>query len=360
MTNQNAPGTLDEVASLYFHARGAAADEDWARSAAVRLVLDDVREPLIRESLFDLVPVLEEAREPAEVLFGNATDWAREQQAAWRSEGIPTPAPAGPQSLREFLYTALVGAAIAAPVFAMLQIFADGWTLDFTPGLVAFPLVLSLGIVGFLALWNWLVRRRARGAAIAIAGVALLGYSAAVAGALSVTEDDLLGRASGFWMLVVAAAYGLVAVLLRWIWPVPEPAEPESSDGPIMDDLTWKRTLAAHLRERGDITESRVATIIGDAERHSLESGRPVQEEFGSPASYAARFVPDEAVRTRRSAWGWTALALAPVVVFVLYGLDDGWHWQARFLVLALWFAGAAVGAVSRWRRAITHAPARG
>ncbi|WP_147916703.1 hypothetical protein [Ruania zhangjianzhongii] len=350
------PQTLDDVAGYFRHARGEQADEDWARAAAARLVLDDVREPLIREALFEVVPVLEDAQEPAETLFGDAIGWAKERQADWRSDGVPASAPSGPRSVRAFVHGTFFGAAAATPAFALLRMFADGWTLDFTLILVIFPLLLSVGVLGFLALWNWLVRRRARGTAIAVTALALIGFSAAVAGGFALSHEEVLWRGSGFWLFAVAAGYGLLAAGTRWIWPELPPPDP---DHQVEGDLAWKRLLAASLRERGDITEGRLKVIIADAERHSAQSQRSLAEEFGSPASYAARFAPDVAVRARRTAWGWTAVAIAPIAVFVLYGLEDGWHWQARFLALGLWFAGAAVAAATSWRRATGQAAER-
>lgn len=348
MRTTETPQTLDEVAGYFRHARGEQSDEDWARAAAARLVLDDVRAPLVREALFELVPVLEDAQEPAEELFGSAIAWAKERQGDWRSEGVPVSTPSGPRSVRELVHGGLVGAAAASPVFALLRMFTDGWTLDFTLGLVLFPLILSLGVLGFLAIWNWLIRRRPRGTAIALTSVALIGFSAAVAAGFALSEGLLLWRGSGFWLLAIAAGYLMLATVTHWIWPVPEPRAPAEQ---VSGDLEWKRHLAAALRERGDITETRLRTIVADAERHSAQAHRSLPEEFGSPTSYAARFAPDAVVRARRAAWGWTVLTAAPVAVFVLYGLDDGWHWQARFLALGLWFIGAATAAITSWRR---------
>ena len=356
MRTTETPETLDAVAGYFRHARGEQSDEDWARAAAVRLVLDDVRAPLIREALFELVPVLEDAQEPAEDLFGDAIGWAREKQADWRSDGVPARAATGPRSLPAFVHGAFVGAAAATPAFALLRMFADGWTLDFTLALVIFPLFLSMGVFGFLALWNWLVPRRSRGTAIALTALALIGFSAAVASSFALLHGVLLWRGSGFWLLAVAAGYGLLAAGTRWLWPEPPPPDLKPQ---VEGDLGWKRVLAASLRERGDITERRIRAIIADAESHSAQSQRPLAEEFGSPASYAARFAPDMAIRARREAWGWTAVAVAPVVVFVLYVFEDGWHWQARFLALALWFVGAAVVAATKWRRAAASATER-
>ena len=349
MVTTATPQTLDEVAGYFRHARGEQADEDWARAAAARLVLDDVRAPLVREALFDLVPVLEDAQEPAEELFGNAIAWAKERQGDWRSEGVPVSTPNGPHSLRELVHGGLVGAAATTPVFALLRMFTEGWTLDVTLSLVLFPLVLSLAVLGFLAIWNWLIRRRPRGTAIVLTALALIGFSSAVAGGFALANDLLLWRGSGFRLLAIAAGYLVLAAATHWIWPVPEPQAPEEH---VTGDLEWKRHLAASLRERGDITETRLRAIIADAERHSAQAHRSLPEEFGSPASYAARFPPDAVVRARRAAWGWTALTAAPVAVFVLYGLNDGWHWQARFLALGLWFIGAATVAITNWRRA--------
>ncbi|MFD5821874.1 hypothetical protein [Nesterenkonia xinjiangensis] len=343
---------MDEVATMFRQARGERADEDWARSAAARLMLDGVREPLVRDGLVALVPVIEESQEPATTLFGSPVEWAQERHAAWRSDGVHTTRPSGPASVGEFVHGVSIGAAIAAPILALLQMMADGWVIDFTLALVAFPLLISLGILGFPAAWNWCLRRRTRGATIAIAVVSLIGYSSVVAGILYLAHDVVLWNGSGFWMFAVATGYAILASLTRRAWPASDPKAPDEY---VEDDSEWKRSLAAYLRERDDIQEFRIQAIIDDAETHSAESGKSLQEEFGAPASYATRFAPRLEVSTRRRAWAWTMLLLPPIVVFLLYGLEDGWHWQNRFLPLVLWFLAAVFMAATTWRQAIQH-----
>ncbi|CAM3727434.1 hypothetical protein ISCU110981_15185 [Isoptericola cucumis] len=100
--------------------------------------------------------------------------------------------------------------------------------------------------------------------------------------------------------------------------------------------------------------------VVDEAVRHAADAGRSLQQEFGSPTSYAARFAPDAAVAGRCSAWWWTATALAPVALFVTYVAADGWHRQGAFVGLDLWFALCVAMAVAAWRRSVAGARSSG
>ncbi len=336
MTVEETPSTLDEVATSFREARGDGADEDWARRAAARFVLDDVRAPLARQALAGLVPTVRESGEPARELFGDAVAWATDRQAAWRAEGVPATGPDVPTSPRGLVHDLFFGAAFVSVVFTVVRILTDGWTLDLDLALILFPLLLSLGMLAVRVVWHAAVRRWARPRGVAVTACVLAAYSMLVAGVFGVTHPVSFGEGSGLWMVACAVGYGLVASVVGRRWPAPEPAAPPEEVG---SDEAWQHALRMALRERGDVPEARVRAIVDEATRHAADAGRSLQQEFGAPASYAARFAPDTVVRARRSAWSWSATALAPVALFVSYVVGDGWRWQGAFVGLALWFA---------------------
>ncbi|MEN5072430.1 hypothetical protein ABE437_01310 [Isoptericola cucumis] len=357
MTVEETPPTLDEVAASFRDARGDGADEDWARSAAVRFVLDDVRGPLARQALAGLVPVVRESGEPARELFGDAAAWATERQAAWRAEGVPASGPDVPTTVPELVHDLFFGAAVTAVVLMVVRLLTEGWDLDLNLALVLLPLLMSLGILGVRIVWHAAMRRFPRAGAVGVAAVVLVVYSVLVAGVFAVTSPVSFGQRSGLWMLAAAAVYGLVASVVGRRWPAPDPTPPPDAVG---SDEAWQRALRAALRGRGDVPEARVRAVVDEAVRHAADAGRSLQQEFGSPASYAARFAPDAAVAGRRSAWWWTATALAPVALFATYVVADGWHWQGAFVGLGLWFALCVAMAAAAWRRSVAGARSSG
>lgn len=366
MSTGTVPATTDGVAAAFRAARGEDTDADWARSALARLALDDVREPLARAAVAELAPVLAESGEPAADLFGPAVEWARDRQAEWAAAGVPATAPPGPTSLRAAVHDTLVGAAVVTVGFTVVEMAGEGWRIDLTVAFVLFPLLMSLGVVGVRAAWHAVVPRRGRGLGAAAAGGLLVAYAVAVAGAVLALDPVSLGTVPGVWMALVSAAYGLAASAVGRLWPQrpedpdgeapaagPHVAEPPRPGLAAPSDDAWTNALRAALRERGDMTEARVRTVVAEAVAHARQTGRPLPEEFGSPGSYAARFARDPVVLSRRGAWSATLLALCPVALAVVYVVDDGWAWDSRYWTLVVWFVLAASLAVPAWWRAL-------
>lgn len=90
----------------------------------------------------------------------------------------------------------------------------------------------------------------------------------------------------------------------------------------------WSLALSEILRNRHAMSGARVRGIVADAHAHADESGRTVQEEFGTPEDYAARLAPDLTRRRRLT----TAL-LASMAALSALQLVDGFSWSAAGLV---------------------------
>jgi hypothetical protein len=102
-------------------------------------------------------------------------------------------------------------------------------------------------------------------------------------------------------------------------------------------DLRWSVGLTEILRTRYSMSGSRVGVIVAEADSHAAEAGRSVQEEFGTPEEYAARFAPDLARRSLLTAAFLGLLALLDVVLLL-----DGPHWSnVGLLVVIGWMAAA-------------------
>ena len=108
-------------------------------------------------------------------------------------------------------------------------------------------------------------------------------------------------------------------------------------------DDAWAEELAGTLRLRMDLPEARVREIVREARAHAAESGRPLVEEFGAPARYAARFRRDRATASRRMAWLYTGMAALVLTISLGTFLTDGrlsWWNVAWVTVIVLVAAG--------------------
>ncbi len=93
-------------------------------------------------------------------------------------------------------------------------------------------------------------------------------------------------------------------------------------------DEQWSLALTEILRTRYSMSGSRVRGIVAEAHSYAAEADRKVQEEFGTPEEYAARFAPDVTRRRRLT----TAL-LASMATLSALQLVDGFSWTAAGLV---------------------------
>ncbi|MFT3942740.1 MAG: hypothetical protein QM705_02790 [Ancrocorticia sp.] len=346
MTASNAPQTLDDVANLFLEARGDAADQEWARRAAGRFALDGVQVALAHDALTSIVPILIESQEPAAELFGEPRAWARECQESWRADGIPALEPPQQVSVRSIAHDTFFGASVFAVLSTIVLIVDDGWIVDITWSFVLIPLILALPIVLTRALWNRL-GNSSRGLQIAAVAIFMAACAVGAAGAIDLGKEPILWeQSSAFWMLAVATLYGLAATVVGRIWPADVVVDPD-----VTSDDEWLTLLKTHLRAREDRSETSIRTIAQEAARHAAESGHSLQQEFGSPASYAARFAPDMAAHNRRSAWIWTVFAAVPMALAVIHGFNNGWAWDGEITRHMVWATISAIMAADGWRR---------
>jgi hypothetical protein len=70
----------------------------------------------------------------------------------------------------------------------------------------------------------------------------------------------------------------------------------------MSDDMAkYERELVVHLRMRGQ-TESEIASSITELRTHAKKTGRPVADDFGTPAEFASQFPVRGAATTRGGA----------------------------------------------------------
>ncbi|CUR58575.1 membrane hypothetical protein [metagenome] len=113
----------------------------------------------------------------------------------------------------------------------------------------------------------------------------------------------------------------------------------------VLADARWSIELTEILRSRYAMSGRRVRTIIAEAQHHVAESGRTVEEEFGTPREYAARFAPDLARRAR-----WMSGAFAALAILAAIQLVDGFDWTATAMTaICCWWA------VREHRNALRH-----
>ena len=79
--------TVRDLADDFLTARGVPDDVEWARSAAARLALEDVRPHLARRGLAEAREQVAATGESPADLFGDPVEWVGEQRAAWREDG---------------------------------------------------------------------------------------------------------------------------------------------------------------------------------------------------------------------------------------------------------------------------------
>lgn len=173
-----------------------------------------------------------------------------------------------------------------------------------------------------------------------------LGLSAAYAVLLTVVtwaRGDLTDPASVVRVLLLSLAIGLGSALLLGLWSRRHRLHRPGADAPA--DLAWSSELAEILRTRYAMSGPRVRGIVAEAGAHALESGRTVEDEFGTPTAYAARFAPDLRRRSRVRSTFYAVLACCAGILFV-----DEPRWTPAVLVVGFAWMGW-----SEARRARSH-----
>lgn len=339
-----------DLADDFATVRGVPGDAEWARAAAGRLVLEGVRPDLARRALTTARDQVAETGEPPEELFGHPVDWVREQREAWREEGEPLTAPPRATPVRELALASLIGAAWIAVLILVVSLVQREWRQVYTWPLVLAPLLLATAGQALLGVYERVGRARSRRAAVLAAGLGLAVLAVGIAGFFLGTKDAVIVEASSLWLLASAAVHVVLAVLLARLWPAPER---RGAPTVAPDDAAWFAELGATLRQRGDMTDRRVAQVLAETRAHAAEAGSPLTEEFGPAAEYATRFPADEPVTRRRRAWFYTALSVVPTALLVTYVLEEGWRWGSPHLSALLWLLLSGGLALSAWRRVL-------
>ena len=321
-------------------ARGEDLDGVWAYAVSWRLLRRDVEPDQVCEGLKEALALVKETQESPDVLFGEPAEHADALYDRWVEEGRLHLWDAARATWPEVPSSGLAWSAFFSVAFLVTFLLDGETSRTWTLGMIVLPVGMGLALVALVTVWDTTLRSRGFGSA-AVAATATLVVGATVVALVSEwSKAYSLGTASTWWYVVVAAACALLSTTWRrWLDARPVPV-PEG----IADVDEWSRELAAILRGRYTMADARVRTIIGDAHAHAADAGRSVQEEFGTPEEYAARFTPDLARQSRLL----VAFYLT-VVALNLVGVALGFSW--RSLVVAAGFAWLAWQEHQRYRR---------
>ncbi|TFH98538.1 hypothetical protein [Micrococcus lylae] len=331
---------LRDLVDSFADVRGREEDADWARRADGNLAVAQVTPAHRHRLLARAHSVAVEAQESLDELFGLPEDWAAEVQEEAAAEGTSL-TDSSATSAADVFSVGFVLASVASVLALVLTLIADGLTTDLSLGLLLLPAVIGLGGVGVFWAWDRLQRRLASvvafGVVLVLAG-ALIALTALVM--LALGEILFAGISSFLWLAPAAVYAGLAWLAAR---ALPDAAADQGAT-PQTDD-EWAARLAYLLRSRADVPEHRVTEAVAEARAHTAESGTTLAEEFGSPASYAAR-IPRDRVHHARNRAAVLTVAMT-LVVGMLFGVlvpsgDVSWvHW--------LVVAGTVVSAGFAW-----------
>ncbi|MBP2413499.1 hypothetical protein JOF48_002298 [Arthrobacter stackebrandtii] len=343
---------LTQVNKLFQATRGDERDADWARTVEGRLMLDGVKLSDATDALLALLPVLEDAHEPAKDLFGDPVLWAREQQERWHESGIQAYERPELLSAGRFLHYTFFGAFWVTVAMAIVTLFSDGWTTNLRWTMFSLPLVISAAAIGVQQVWSKAARTSAHVTAVIWTAAFIIGVAFAAAG-LATVIDGSAGTGSALWYLTPAPIYAL----LYWVSGIvlkdtTKRPQRYSSDAGEPTEGEWIRQLGEHLRLRNDLSDRQIRVIIDETCAYAKEAGTSLNGEFGTSESYAASFAPNTAYRARRAAWGWTAGSslVAALLTFSIINADSPLTWQAA--IFALLLTGTLYYMVQSWQQA--------
>ena len=164
-----------------------------------------------------------------------------------------------------------------------------------------------------------------------------LGMSVAYAvllGVVTWVRGDLTGTGSAVRVVLIALTIGMGSSLLHGLWTRRHHRRAPGIDA-LGTDRAWSLELTEILRTRYAMSGPRARRIVAEAHAHALETGSPVEEEFGTPTSYAARFAPDLRRRSRLTTALYAVLAACAGLLLV----DDlSWTWAVVVAIFA-WMA---------------------
>lgn len=339
---------LRDLVDSFADVRGREEDADWARQADGHLAVAQVTPAHRHRLLARARSVAVEAHESPDDLFGLPEDWAAEVQEEAAAEGVSL-TDSSATSVADVFSVGFVLASVASLLALVLTLIADGLTTDLSLGLFLLPAVIGVGGVGVFWAWDRLQRRLASVVAFGVVLVLAGGLIALTALVMLALGEVLFVGTSTFLWLGPAAVYAGLAWLAARVLP---DAAADQGATPQTDD-EWAARLAYLLRSRADVPEHRVTEAVAEARAHGAESGATLAEEFGSPASYAAR-VPRSRVHLARSRAAVLTVAMA-LTVGMLFGVlipsgDVSWfHWViVAGAVVAAGFAWADVRSAAR------------
>lgn len=290
---------LHDLVDSFADVRGREEDADWARQAGGHLAAAQVTPAHRRRLLARARSIAVEAQESPDDLFGPPEDWAAEVQEEAAAEGTPL-TDSSATSVADVFSVGFVLASAASVLAFVITLIGDGLTTDLSLGLLLLPGVIGVGGVGVFWAWDRLQRRLASVVAFGVVLVLAGGLIVLVAlTMLSLGEIVYPGVSTLLW-LVPAAVYAALAWLAARVLP---DASADQGATPQTDDKRAAR-LAYLLRSRADVPEHRVTEAVAEACAHAADSGRTLAEEFGSPASYAARTTTPDRTSTPAAAEG--------------------------------------------------------
>lgn len=318
MTNHE-PTAIDQALARIEAARGVESDAEWAREAHAAFVLAGVRDERAAEALLTVADQVAASGEAPSDLFGTAAEWASDTQESWREAGVEHMDPER-TSPRSFVIESLVIACGLGLLFVIRNLI--GWDVHDPVSLaeVLAPLALG-GAVRGLDLVYKSVRSRYSNVRAVLASIgALVAMTAVIVGLFATATSVDVAENSVLTMLGASFGYGILAWIVGRAWP--EKPRRDSTRAPL-SDAEWLGALGSALRERGDMSDARVTTIVDEARTHASESGATLSEEFGSPRGYAERFTENRVRRSQRKAWYMTALTALIAIVVIASIFDE-------------------------------------
>ncbi|MFJ3313178.1 hypothetical protein ACIPJU_10270 [Micrococcus endophyticus] len=334
----SAPASLEPEIEAMHAARGNEEDLDWALLLVGVLVVDGVSTAAARRHLRRAAEAVAQSGEGPDELFGTPVEFAAQMRADAAEAGEPIVDSTPDASWRDVPVVGFTVAAAISVLFFVVWLVRDGLTTEYSWGLLAGPVLMSLLGVGAMTLWERLLPRVSRLVAVLAAGAAFVVVVGGLAGWLVTGGGtETLFTGSTFWLLALAPVHAALAWLANRVLPEARPVATSSADP--LDDDAWARELAGTLRLRMQLSDARIREIVREAQAHAADAGRPLAEEFGAPAGYASRFAKDGVAGKRRMAWFFTALAGLVVLTNVAGAVEDGGidAWSvAQILLLVL------------------------
>ncbi|WP_430591732.1 hypothetical protein [Humidisolicoccus flavus] len=249
----------------------------------------------------------------------------------------------------EAILMTLVSAAGFSVLFAIVQAISSEWYSD-AIGFFAVPLLLAIGVTMTLEVYRLASRSLRFPVAVIVAAVALAALASGAALLIWVAGTLEIEPLPTMLHLVGAAVYGVLALLVGAFWPGARADKQRRAREQHLDDEAWLAHARKALRERGDLSDTRVEQYLAEAEAHSADSGTRLAAEFGPPTAYAKQLAPQAGVKELRKAWLYSGILLLALGSTVAQLVRDGFDGGA-LIWLVLWIAAIGLLTVVQWRQ---------